>query len=65
LTQFTKQHGLPGHRWLTDHWDTRMRSEKQYEEKWQYVVNNSVRHGLVQCADDWRFKGEIYELRWD
>ena len=63
-SQFTKQHRLPGHRWLTDHWDTRMRSEKQYEEKWQYVVNNSVRHGLVRCAADWRFKGEIYELRW-
>jgi putative transposase len=63
-SQFSKRHKRPECRWLTDHWDTRMRSEKQYEEKWLYVVYNPVRHGLVARPEDWPYHGEIYELRW-
>jgi putative transposase len=51
-------------RWLTDHWDTRVRSAESYEEKWQYSLNNPVRAGLVTKAEDWPFQGEIFELRW-
>ena len=36
-SQFSKRHKVQGHRWLADDWDTRMRSERQYEEKWLYV----------------------------
>jgi putative transposase len=64
-SQFSKGHRVPSHRWLTDHWDTRIRSEKTYEEKWEYVRWNPVRAGLVTDPDDWPFQGEIFELRWD
>jgi putative transposase len=63
-SQFSKRHGNRNHRFQTDHWDTRLRREESYEEKWQYVVNNAVRHGLVARAEDWPFQGEIFELRW-
>jgi REP element-mobilizing transposase RayT len=64
-SQFSKGHADPSHRWLTDHWDTRMRSHEQYEEKWNYVRHNPVRHGLVAHPDDWPYQGEIYRLDWE
>ena len=63
-SQFTKRHGVADHRWQTDHWDTRMRSELMYEDKWKYVLDNPMRKKLVASAADWPFEGEIYELRW-
>jgi REP element-mobilizing transposase RayT len=64
-SQFRKKHKQPQFKFQTDHWDTRLRSNESYEEKWEYVRNNAVRHGLVQRAEDWPFHGEIFELRWD
>lgn len=61
---FTRRHGIPEHRWQGDHWDTRLRSDESYEFKWMYVLNNPVRHGLVECTDDWPFQGEMNILPW-
>jgi REP element-mobilizing transposase RayT len=61
---FSKQHGNREHRWQTDHWDTRLRAEESYDNKWDYVVQNPVRKGLVSEAEQWPFQGEIFELRW-
>ena len=52
------------YRWQGSHWDTRLRSSESYEEKWEYVRQNPVRHGLVAHADDWPYAGEIHELDW-
>ncbi|MFO1092807.1 MAG: hypothetical protein U0992_05755 [Planctomycetaceae bacterium] len=42
-----------------------MRSVTAYEEKWEYVQNNPVLPGLVQRAEDWPYRGEIHQLRWE
>ena len=63
-SRFMKQHGKPAHRWQPNHWDTRLRASGSYAEKWEYVRNNPVRHGLVDCAEVWSFQGEIHVLRW-
>jgi putative transposase len=63
-SKFTQRHKDKCHRWQPDHWDTRMRSEAAYEEKWLYVYNNPVRHGLVERPEDWPFQGEIFDCRW-
>lgn len=63
-SQFSKQVRARQYRWQTDHWDTRLRREESYEAKWEYAVNNPVRHGLVSHPNDWPFQGEIFELRW-
>ena len=63
-SQFSKRHGVPEHRWQIDHWDTRLRSDESYDSKWEYVRNNPVRHGLVECVDDWPFQGELNPLAW-
>jgi putative transposase len=51
-------------RWLSDHWDCRIRNQDVYEEKWQYIRHNPVRGGLVVSADEWPYQGEVFELRW-
>ncbi len=63
-SQFTKAGGQPQRRWQTDHWDTRMRTARQFEEKWEYVRNNPVRHGLVKRPDEWPFQGQIFDWQW-
>jgi REP element-mobilizing transposase RayT len=49
--------------WQREFFDHLLRSEESYDQKWNYVRDNPVRAGLVQCAKDWSFAGEIDELR--
>ena len=52
------------YKWQTDFWDRRLRRWESYEEKWMYVKNNPVRHGLVTNAENWPYCGEINALTW-
>ena len=63
-SSFTKRHGVAAHRWQSDHWDRRLRSDDSYAEKWDYVRNNPVRYGLVARVEDWPFQGELCPLEW-
>ena len=45
-------------------WDRQLRPAESYEEKWQYVKNNPVRHGFVSHAEDWPYQGELNVLEW-
>jgi putative transposase len=63
-SQFRKRNSNKTCRFQTDHWDTRLRRTESYDEKWDYVVNNPVRRGLVQHSEDWPYQGMIYELPW-
>ena len=55
--------GDPAKRFLKRAWDRRLRSEDSYQQKWDYVRNNPVRHGLVKNADDWPYQGELNDLQ--
>jgi putative transposase len=50
--------------WQRDYWDRQLRSGESYGEKWEYVVQNPVRAGLVTCPEDWPYQGEINALAW-
>ncbi len=50
--------------WQTEFWDRQLRRGESYAEKWDYVVNNPVRHGLVKEAADWPYQGEMNVLEW-
>jgi REP element-mobilizing transposase RayT len=63
-SQFSKAHKHPEHQWQTDSWDRRLRTDDSYEQKWEYVRNNPVRHGLVARAEDWPYQGELNALKW-
>jgi REP element-mobilizing transposase RayT len=49
--------------WQKEFWDRRLRADESYNQKWDYVRNNPVRHGLCQKTEDWPHQGEIQELR--
>jgi putative transposase len=53
-----------GEVWQRHHWDRQLRSSESYDQKWEYVRNNPVRHGYVTDADDWPYQGILNELRW-
>jgi putative transposase len=61
---FSKRHKDPSCRWHPDHWDTRLRRGESYDQKWEYVWNNPVRHDLMQRAEDWPYQGVIHDLPW-
>ena len=50
--------------WQRHHWDRQLRRSESYDEKWEYVCRNPVRHGLVSKAEAWPYQGELNELRW-
>jgi putative transposase len=45
-------------------WDTQLRRGENYDAKWDYVVENPVRAGLVSRSEDWPYQGELNLLRW-
>ena len=50
--------------WQSEYWDRQLRRGDSYAEKWEYVVNNPVRHGLVKNAAAWPYQGELNILEW-
>jgi putative transposase len=50
--------------WQKSFWDTQLRREESYDEKWHYVRNNPVRAGLCEKPEEWSFQGEMNVLMW-
>lgn len=50
--------------WQRQFWDTQLRRGENYEEKWDYVLQNPVRAGLVGRVEDWPYQGELNVLAW-
>jgi REP element-mobilizing transposase RayT len=48
--------------WQADYFDRYLRSTESYSEKWDYVEQNAVRAGLVECVGDWPYRGVINDL---
>lgn len=50
--------------WQRHFWDTQLRRGENYDAKWDYVLANPVRAGLVSNSDDWPYQGEMNVLTW-
>jgi putative transposase len=50
--------------WQREFWDRQLRRLESYDEKWEYVRNNPVRHGYVAWPEDWPYQGELNVLGW-
>jgi putative transposase len=48
--------------WQADTFDHILRSTESYSAKWDYVLANPVRAGLVQSSHLWPWQGEIHSL---
>ena len=62
MSKALRAQDAPPPHWQKTFFDHVLRSSESYNEKWNYVVENPVRAGLVDCADDWAFQGEIFPL---
>ena len=51
--------------WQPEFFDHLLRSSESYDQKWEYVRSNPVRAGLVATSEDWKFQGELCQLRFD
>ncbi|MBW3565983.1 MAG: hypothetical protein KY459_14825 [Acidobacteria bacterium] len=54
-----------GIRMQSGEWDTRIRSESHYADRWEYVRWNPVRKALVNDPDAWPFQGEMHRIVWN
>jgi REP element-mobilizing transposase RayT len=45
--------------WQEEFFDHVLRSGESYSGKWNYVIENPVRAGLVMNSDEWPWEGEI------
>jgi putative transposase len=66
LTQNFEPARFPGQK-LASFWqpgfnDHVLRSDESYSAKWDYVFRNPARAGLVNCAEDWPYAGEIVTI---
>ncbi|MFA5687933.1 MAG: transposase [Kiritimatiellales bacterium] len=50
--------------WQRHCWDTQLRRDESYTEKWNYILYNPVRAGLTSTPEEWPFHGIIHHLRW-
>jgi putative transposase len=50
--------------WQRDFWDTQLRRDESYAQKWDYAWRNPVRHKLCERPEDWSYSGELNILRW-
>jgi REP element-mobilizing transposase RayT len=56
---------LPGTgAWQRGFWDTRLRREENYGDKWEYVRQNPWRKGLASQDEPWPYQGILNELWW-
>lgn len=49
---------------VSDCWDTQMRSREHYGRKLAYLYRNPIRKGLVKRNEDWPYQGNMNSLVW-
>jgi putative transposase len=54
-----------GPHWQEGFFDHLLRSGESYGQKWNYVLQNPVRAGLVSVPEDWPYQGEYMRLPYD
>ena len=63
--QFSRAHPDTLWRFQRRSFHHRIRDAQEYTEKWIYVRENPVRHGLAKAAEEWPFQGIVHkEVRW-
>ncbi|MCB1230945.1 MAG: transposase [Verrucomicrobiae bacterium] len=50
--------------WQKMFFDHVLRHSESYDEKWEYVFRNPVRHGYVNDPRDWPWAGKIDDMIW-
>jgi putative transposase len=62
LSKALREAGTPGPHWQKGFFDHLLRNHDSYDQKWEYVMENPVRAGLVTQSADWQLQGIITDL---
>jgi len=65
LSKTLRFHNVAAPHWQKGFFDHVLRSMESYSQKWLYMVENSVRAGLVSDWTQWSYQGEIQPLGLD
>jgi putative transposase len=60
--RLTTELNAPPPLWQKDYFDRFLRSGENYHEKWDYVMANPVRKGLVRTPEEWPWQGVLVDL---
>jgi REP element-mobilizing transposase RayT len=60
--RISKAMGIAPPIWQAEFFDHVLRTDESYDDKWRYVVENPVRAGLVNLAEEWPYAGTIHAL---
>jgi putative transposase len=61
---FHRRHQREDLKFQSRGWHHRLRENEDYSAKWLYVQENPIRKKLVNCFEEWPFKGTIHQLPW-
>lgn len=61
-TKMLRELDVEGDIWQPGFFDRLLRHSESYYEKWNYVRENPVRAGFVECADEWPWQGEVVRI---
>jgi REP element-mobilizing transposase RayT len=62
LNRTLRRDSEPTRFWQPGFFDHLIRAHESYQKKWEYVLHNPVRAGLVERAQDWPYQGEIERI---
>jgi len=62
LSKVMRAQKIAAPHWQKTFFDHVLRSSESYSAKWEYVVANPARAGLVARPEEWPFQGEIFHL---
>jgi len=62
LTLVLRPQGVRDSVWQRGFFDHVMRSAESYSQKWDYVLQNPIRAGLVKRIEDWPYTGELARI---
>jgi len=61
--EFHLKHSNEGWKFQSRGWHHRLRADESYAEKWQYMLENPVRKGLVREPTDYPYRGKVFDLQ--
>jgi REP element-mobilizing transposase RayT len=64
LSRRMRERGISAPHWQKGFFDHLLRSDESYQQKWEYVRDNPVRARLTTSWEDWRYRGEIWQLEY-
>ncbi len=62
--RLSKRHRMETWAWQRNVFHHRIRSARDFSAKWNYMMQNPVRKGLVSCVENWPWRGRVHDIGW-